>query len=37
VCGLDLEAALAAIGQVDGRSVTDEIVSSIFHNFCVGK
>ena len=37
VCGLDLEAALAAIGHLDGRSVTDEIVSSIFHNFCVGK
>lgn len=37
VCGLDLEAALAAIGQIDGRTVTDEIVSSIFHNFCVGK
>ena len=37
VCGLDLEYALTAIGQVDGRTVTDEIVSSIFHNFCVGK
>lgn len=37
VCGLDLEAAISALGQVDGRTVTDEIVSSIFHNFCVGK
>jgi tRNA modification GTPase len=37
VCGLDLEAALGAIGQVDGRAVSDEITNEIFHNFCVGK
>jgi tRNA modification GTPase len=37
VCGLDLEAALAAIGQVDGRTVSGEITDAIFHNFCVGK
>ena len=37
VCGLDLEAALAAIGQIDGRTVTNEITNEIFHNFCVGK
>ena len=37
VCGLDLEAALAAIGLLDGRTVTDRITNEIFHNFCVGK
>ncbi len=37
ICGLDLEAALAAIGEVDGRTVSGEITDAIFHNFCVGK
>lgn len=37
LCGLDLEAALASLGQIDGRAVTDEITNEIFHNFCVGK
>ena len=37
VCGLDLEAALMAIGQIDGRSVSDKVTDQIFHNFCVGK
>ena len=36
-CGLDLEKALEAIGQVDGRSVAGDITDTIFHNFCVGK
>ncbi len=37
VCGLDLESALAAIGEVDGRTVSGQITDAIFHNFCVGK
>ena len=37
VCGLDLEAAIAALGQIDGRSVSDKVTDQIFHNFCVGK
>ena len=37
VCGLDLEMALAAIGELDGRAVSSEITDTIFHNFCVGK
>lgn len=37
VCGLDLEAALSAIGELDGRSVAEEVTNEIFHNFCVGK
>ena len=37
VCGMDLESALSALGEIDGRSVSEEVTSSIFHNFCVGK
>ncbi len=37
IAGLDMESALAALGEADGREITDEIVDSIFHNFCVGK
>ncbi|MBQ7793071.1 MAG: tRNA uridine-5-carboxymethylaminomethyl(34) synthesis GTPase MnmE [Clostridia bacterium] len=34
---LDINEALAAIGEIDGRTVTEDIVSEVFHNFCVGK
>lgn len=37
VAGLDLENALKALGELDGRSVSEEIVSDIFSRFCVGK
>lgn len=37
ICGLDLEAALSALGGVDGRTVSGEITDAVFHNFCVGK
>ena len=37
VCGMDLEIALSAIGELDGRTVSGEITDAIFHNFCVGK
>ncbi len=37
VAGLDIENAMSALGDVDGRSVTMDIVDSIFHRFCVGK
>ena len=33
----DLEAALAYIGEIDGRKVSELVVSEIFKNFCVGK
>ena len=33
----DLGAAMAALGEVDGRTVNEEIVDEIFHHFCVGK
>ncbi len=37
LCCVGMEHALAAIGQVDGREVGEEIVSEIFSRFCVGK
>ncbi len=33
----DLESAMSALAEVDGRSVSVDIVSEIFSNFCVGK
>ena len=33
----DIERALGAISELDGRAVSDEIVSNIFSKFCVGK
>ena len=33
----DIELALARIGELDGRAVSDEVVSDIFSRFCVGK
>lgn len=32
-----LEAAMASLAELDGRAVSEEIVSSIFSHFCVGK
>ena len=33
----DIERALGAISELDGRAVSEEIVSDIFAKFCVGK
>ena len=33
----DIEQALEAISELDGRSVSEEIVADIFSKFCVGK
>ena len=33
----DIEMALAAISEVDGRAVSESVVSDIFSKFCVGK
>lgn len=33
----DIEGALGAIGELDGRAVSEEVVSDIFSRFCVGK
>ncbi len=37
LAGLDLEQALTHLSELDGREVTEDIVSDIFHRFCVGK
>ena len=37
IAGMDLELALSALAEVDGRAVTGDVVDAIFHNFCVGK
>lgn len=37
VAGLDIERAMEALGQTDGRAVSSDIVDAIFHRFCVGK
>ena len=34
---LDVEAAMAALGEITGRSVREEITNRIFERFCVGK
>lgn len=35
--GIDLEAALAALAECDGRAVSERVVADIFSRFCVGK
>lgn len=34
---LDINEALEALGEIDGRTVSEDIVADIFHGFCVGK
>ena len=34
---MDAEGAIAALGEITGQNVTDDIVNKIFENFCVGK
>jgi len=33
----DIELAIAALGEINGMTVSDEIIDNIFANFCVGK
>ena len=37
IVGFDLEEALGKLGELDGRSVSEEVVDNIFRSFCVGK
>jgi tRNA modification GTPase len=37
LCCNDCESAMQAIGELDGRAVSEDIVSQIFSHFCVGK
>lgn len=37
ICCSDLERAMGALAEIDGREVSADIVSEIFSRFCVGK
>lgn len=37
IAGLDVEHAMSNISEIDGLSVSEDIVDDIFHRFCVGK
>ena len=37
MCCIDAEDAMSSIAEVDGRAVSEDIVSQIFSHFCVGK
>ncbi|MBQ8310171.1 MAG: tRNA uridine-5-carboxymethylaminomethyl(34) synthesis GTPase MnmE [Clostridia bacterium] len=37
LCCSDAECAMEAIAQLDGRSISEDIVAQIFSHFCVGK
>lgn len=34
---LDINDAISALGEIDGKTVSEDIVSAVFHDFCVGK
>lgn len=34
---MDAEGAIAALGEVTGQTVTEDVIHKIFENFCVGK
>lgn len=37
ICASELEAAMSAFAEIDGRQISEDIVSGIFSHFCVGK
>lgn len=37
LCCIGLEEAMSRLGEIDGREVTEDIISRIFSHFCVGK
>lgn len=37
VCAVDLSAALDALGEITGETMSEEIISQVFARFCVGK
>ena len=34
---VDMREALNALGEITGETATDDILNSIFKNFCIGK
>ena len=37
LCCIDIESAMQALGELEGREIGEDIVSEIFSKFCVGK
>jgi tRNA modification GTPase len=37
LCCVDIESAMMALSEMDGRAVDEDIVNEIFAHFCVGK
>ncbi len=37
ICCADIEAAMQSLSELDGRAVSEDVVSEIFSKFCVGK
>ena len=37
IASIDINIAIDALGEITGAVVSDDIVSAIFHGFCVGK
>lgn len=37
IASIDINEAIEALGEIIGETVSESIVSEIFHNFCVGK
>jgi len=37
LCCIDAEDAMSSLAEVDGRAISEDIVSEIFSHFCVGK
>lgn len=37
IASIDINAAIEALGEITGETVSDDIVNAIFHEFCVGK
>lgn len=37
IASIDINAAISALGEITGETVSDDIVNEIFHSFCVGK
>ena len=37
IVSIDINVAMDALGEITGATVSEDIVSAIFHDFCVGK